>query len=199
MKALTAFICLTLTVLLFTATAGHTADYEKGAAAFHEGDYATALTEWTPLAEQGDARAQFLLGAMYNEGKGVPQDYKAAAGWYTLSAEQGMPIAQYNLGQMYQQGWGVSKNSEIAAKWFMHAAEQGVASAQAALGGLYFLGKGVQMHYVYAYMWLSIAAANGMENAGEYRDTVMRQMNPEQIAEAQEATLECVRKGFKGC
>lgn len=45
-----------------------------GLRAAQEGDFATALKEWTPLAEQGDAAAQFNLGLMYATGQGVPQD-----------------------------------------------------------------------------------------------------------------------------
>ena len=52
------------------------ADYQKGAAAFQSGDYATALREWTPLAEQGYATAQSNLGVMYVRGQGVPKDDK---------------------------------------------------------------------------------------------------------------------------
>ena len=56
---------LILPVLLLTLLVGtpaFSADYQKGAAAYQSGDYATALREWTPLAEQGDARAQFQIG-----------------------------------------------------------------------------------------------------------------------------------------
>ena len=49
------------------------ADFDKGLIAAQNGDFATALREWTPLAEQGDASAQFNLGVMYRNGKGVPQ------------------------------------------------------------------------------------------------------------------------------
>jgi hypothetical protein len=59
---------LILPVLLLTLVVGtpaFSADFQKGFAAFHSGDYATALREWTPLAEQGDADAQSNLGVMY--------------------------------------------------------------------------------------------------------------------------------------
>src|SRR4029078_5114409 len=48
-------------------------------------------------ASQGDAVAQFYLGVMYNEGRGVPQDYAEAAKWYKLADEQGDALAQDNL------------------------------------------------------------------------------------------------------
>ena len=70
-------------------TPASSADWEKGVAAYESGDFATAMREWEPLAEQGDATAQGNLGLMYDEGQGVPQDYKTAVKWYRLAAEQG--------------------------------------------------------------------------------------------------------------
>ena len=76
-------------------------DYDAGAAAYKRGDYAAALEEWRPLAEQGDVRAQFNLGAMYDHGMGVPPNYAEAARWYRKAAEQGDAGAQHNLSLMY--------------------------------------------------------------------------------------------------
>jgi len=86
MRNLTATLCLTLAVLLFSPTEGWSADFQRGYAAFQSGDYAIALREWTPLAKQGDADAQFNLGLMYANGDGVPRDYKTAVkfGTYLL-------------------------------------------------------------------------------------------------------------------
>lgn len=55
------------------------ANFAKGFAAYKSGDYETALGEWMPLAEQGNANAQYNLGQMYNKGEGVLQNYKTAA------------------------------------------------------------------------------------------------------------------------
>ena len=76
-------------VLLFSLLLGapsYSADFNKGLTAYNNGDYATALKEWTPLAEQGVAEAQYNLGVMYQEGAGVPQDYKEVL--HTLAAKQ---------------------------------------------------------------------------------------------------------------
>ena len=89
MRNLTATICLTLALLLGSAGISWSADFQKGVTAYESGDYATVLREWTPLAEQGNAVAQYNLGVMYDNGRGVPQDDKTAVKWYTLSAEQG--------------------------------------------------------------------------------------------------------------
>ena len=65
---------LTIAVLLGGAGMSWGADFQKGFTAHESGDYATALREWTPLAEQGHADAQYNLGLMYANGEGVPQD-----------------------------------------------------------------------------------------------------------------------------
>ena len=86
MKKILTTLCLTLTLLLGSIGNSESADFQKGVTAVQSGDFATALREWAPLAEQGDASAQFNLGKMYDEGDGVPQDYKTAVKWYKLSS-----------------------------------------------------------------------------------------------------------------
>jgi TPR repeat protein len=61
-------------------------DFQRGLEAYVRGDFATALREWRPLAEQGLADAQFNLGFMYRNGDGVPQDDTEAVRWYRLAA-----------------------------------------------------------------------------------------------------------------
>ena len=68
---------------------------------------------------------QSLVGAMYNGGQGVPQDYKTAVKWYRLSAKQGFASAQYNLGNKYREGQGVPQDYKTAVKWYKLSAKQG--------------------------------------------------------------------------
>ena len=75
-------------------------------------------------AEQGAARAQFILGNMYRQGEGVAQDDAEAVRWYRLAAEQGLARAQYSLGLMYTIGWGVPQDHAEAMRWLGLAAEQ---------------------------------------------------------------------------
>ena len=78
---------LAFAIILFTSAlisgASLAADFQKGWEAYENGDYATALKEWRPLAEQGSAQAQFHLGIMYNRGRGVPQDFEQAVYWWS--------------------------------------------------------------------------------------------------------------------
>ena len=69
-------------------------DFQKGYTAYLAGDNVTAIQEWTPLAEAGDALLQAILGDMYRKGQGVPQDYAEAVKWYRLAADQGDAGAQ---------------------------------------------------------------------------------------------------------
>jgi TPR repeat protein len=66
---------LSLTVFALLLTTLAHADFQTGKDAYDRGDYETAFKEWQPLADQGDARAQYRLGAIYHDGQGVPQDY----------------------------------------------------------------------------------------------------------------------------
>jgi len=102
--------------------------FEDGITAYKEGDYATARRLLRPLAEQGDARAQFSIGAMYTLGQGVPQDYAAAVSWYRKAAEQGEPSASLPSG-MYADGKGVPLDNVRAHMWFNLSGAQGNADA----------------------------------------------------------------------
>ena len=93
-------------------------DFQKGLAAYNAGDQATALQEWTPLAEAGDADAQFTIGVMHRYGRGVPQDYKDSLKWRRLAAEQKDKHAHSLLGTSYQYGYGVLPNNIIAHMWY---------------------------------------------------------------------------------
>ena len=163
---------------------------EDATAAYKRGDYATALRLLRPLAEQGDAGAQFNIGLMYKEGNGVPQDYDEAVRWLTRAGEQGFDVAQCNLGFMYGAGEGVPEDDAKAVSWLTRAAEQGFAICQNSLGAMYANGKGVPQDFVLAHLWFNLAAAQGHEEARKNRDNVAGRMTPDQIAEAQRMARE---------
>ncbi|MGC2046999.1 MAG: tetratricopeptide repeat protein [Gallionella sp.] len=105
------------------------ASYQEGINAYAQGNFAVALKKLQPLAEHGNANAQFNLGLMYREGKGVPQDVKEATAWLSKAAEQGHVEAQENLGLSYAKGLGVERDWVQADKWFSIAAASGKESA----------------------------------------------------------------------
>ena len=93
-------------------------DFQDATDAYERKDYETAYKLILPLAEQGDAQAQYNLGVMYDKGRGIPQDYKEAIKWYRLSAEQGFAKAQNNLALMYALGQGVPQDYLLAHMWW---------------------------------------------------------------------------------
>jgi len=96
-----------------------------GYQSYLKGDYSAAYEEWLPLAELGDAEAQYNLGVMYDEGAGLDRDLSTAAAWYRKAAEQGFVDAQTNLAMMHLQGQGVARDSAMAGSWLRKAADQG--------------------------------------------------------------------------
>ena len=119
-----------LVVLALLAPLYAGADVNKGFAAAGTGDFATAEKEWKKAAEQGNAVAQYNLGLMYDNGRGVLQDHKETVKWYTLAAEQGKARSQFNLGVMYYNGQGVIQDNVYAHIWLNIAASEGNETAK---------------------------------------------------------------------
>jgi TPR repeat protein len=171
------------------------ADYEAGEGAYRRGDFATALREWGPLAEQGYAVAQYNLGLLYSNGQGVPKDDAQARQWYEKAANQGHADAQVNLGRLYDYGRGVPQDYKMAVYWFRLSANQGNAMALTQLGLMYERGNGVTQDVVLAHKWYILGAANGDKLGTELRDALAKRMTPAQIFQAQQRAREWMPKG----
>lgn len=185
---------LTVCQLAQPAAAGQ---LEDGQAAYDKSDYVTALGIWRPLADQGNAAAQYNLGTMYLNGIGVPQDYAEAMKWYRLAADQGLAFAQNNLGIMYEQGLGVPKDYAEALKLFQNSADQGHAPGQYSLAGAYENGHGVEQNLVQALKWYILAAYTSPQVDTEFRgnaiiarEEVMAQLRADEVVEAQRLARE---------
>jgi len=88
------------------------------AGAYERNDFATAISIWRPLAAQGNAEAQTLLGAMYWSGGGVPRDHREAVRLYLSAAQKGYARAQNDIGFMYGFGEGTPPRDDVQAyKW----------------------------------------------------------------------------------
>lgn len=133
----------------------------QGMVAYYLGDYTTALREFRPLADHGNAQAQYYLGAMYHFGQGVAQDYAEALRWYRLAVAQGNADAQSNLGLMYTHGTGVAQNDGEAVKWLRLAVKQRHAEAHWILGNMYADGRGVRQNDEQAVRLYHFAAEQG--------------------------------------
>src|SRR5713226_6618463 len=150
-----------LVLLIVCLTMPAWADFKAGEDAYHRGDYATALREWQPLAEQGHAVAQYNLGLLYANGQGVTKDDAKARQWYEKAATQGHAEAQVNLGILLVYARGGPQDYKMAVYWLRLSANQGNDLAQRKLGLMYERGDGVPQDYVRAYMWYSLGTANG--------------------------------------
>ena len=162
---------------------------EDGYAAYRAMDFGTAAETWRPLAEKGDPTAQYLLGNLYADGKGVARDDAAAFKWFRLAADQGNAAAQYNVAASYAAGVGVARNDVEAAGWFRRAADQGMPVAQLNLGLMHAAGNGVAKDNVEALKWFEVAF-RGLPAGGPRMDVaramtdVSANMTEDEIIEA---------------
>jgi uncharacterized protein len=150
------------------------------------------------LGEQGNAKAQHNLGAMYLNGQGVKKDVEKALRWFTKAAEQGLVVAQHNLGTLFLQGADPLPPDHIeAAHWFTKAAMQGDPRSQYSLGALYFEGVGVEKNLEKAYIWISLSLQvvpeERQKEVRQVRDFVASQLSPEEIDHAQKSTIDIVK------
>ncbi|MBT5633763.1 MAG: sel1 repeat family protein, partial [Nitrospina sp.] len=159
-KKLTILVSCTFLILYSISTFMFHDDFHDGWVSYEKKDYDTAYKLWLPLAIQGNPRAQFFLGVMFDRGQGISQDYSEAAKWYQRAAEQdsarakshiyeiakkgssqalkilnddaklGVVEAQVILGKMYEEGHPFPQDYNEAAKWYQRSAEQDSARAK---------------------------------------------------------------------
>ena len=192
MKRALVFLILLLASPVLADSVGE--QFKRGNDAYNKGNYATALKEWRPLAEQGDAFAQDNLGLMYRKGQGVTQDDAEAVRWYRKAADQGDADAQSFLGVMYTNGEGVTQDYQAALGWYCKAIKQGHSGAMGNLGFMYENGYGVVQDYAQAHKWFNLAAARGKgedrERNVKNRDIATKKMTTAAINEAQRLARE---------
>lgn len=162
------------------------ASQAEGLQAYERGQFANALQFLMPLANEGDAVAQYHLGLMYEDGKGVRADPAQARRWYERAAQVGHGDAQFRLGRLHADGKGVPADGVKASRWYLMAAGQGHLDAQYSLGTMFKLGRGVPADLVQAYLWFDRAAEQGSGNARVQRDFLSEQLTAEQLEEARQ-------------
>ena len=190
-----------LLAVLMTLSSPLAADgFDKGLAAYEAGDCKTALKEWKPLANKGNAAAQYYFGVMYMNGICLTQDEKDAIKFYTLAANNGYAEAQNNLAERYQQGWSVIQDYAQSLMYRKMAAAQGHEYAQYSLALDYYYGEhGVIQNYILAHQWSNIAAANGHDYAVTFRKNVEKKMTQADISKAQAKARKCMSSDYKNC
>ena len=153
-------------LLIATATPLSAQSVRAGIEAWQQADYSGAVAIWRPLAEKGDADAQFNLGQAYRLGRGVPTNLSAAKTWFERAAAQGHVDAQTTLGLLlFQNG-----DQAGGLNWLKKAAEQGEPRALLVYGTALVNGDTVTQDRVLGYAYVSRAAAQGLEPAKETLD-----------------------------
>lgn len=147
-------------LLACTGVAPARADFEAGAFAYQRGNLAAAAKELKPLAENGDAFAQYLLGAALANAKPPLLDLAAAETWLGKAAAQGNVAAMRDLGQvnLFQKK---PADRAAAEKWLLAAGNRGDAQSQHLLGVMYLDAEGSDRKPAEAYKWLLLAAQRG--------------------------------------
>ncbi len=171
-------VCVSTTLLCAGLSAG--ADLASARQAYEKKDYDSAFRELKPLAEQGNADAQLILGKMYMKGDGVLKDPDQAMKWFKASGAQGNADAQFFVGSMY-----LMPRKDIAegVKWLRVSAEQGNQDAQLLLGKAYMEGtRELPRDLVQAEMWLLLAAKDNLPFYEAELAAAERRMRPDEVA-----------------
>lgn len=134
---------------------------KAGIDAWQRADYSGAVAIWRPLAEKGDADAEFNLGQAYRLGRGAPTNLAAAKTWFERAANQGHVDAETTLGLLlFQNG-----DQPEGLNWLKKAAQQGEPRALLVYGTALVNGDSVTQDPVLGYAYVSRAAAQGLEPA----------------------------------
>ncbi|WP_041320741.1 tetratricopeptide repeat protein [Hyphomicrobium denitrificans] len=116
-------------------------------------------------AANGDASAEFEVGARLAEGKGTPQNFKEAAKWYQRAADHGLVQAQYRLGTFYERGLGMKADRALAETWYKRAADKGNVKAMHNLAVLSANQTDQSPDYTTAAQWFEQAAQRGLADS----------------------------------
>src|SRR5215471_13157768 len=140
---------------------GDDAAYE----AFDQGKYLTALDLAQKAAEKGDPQAHTLVGRIYAEGVGVPQNLTLAARWFARAAELGDVEGTFAYGVMLAKGQGVPKDLEAAGRMSEAAAARRHPLANYNLARLFLSGQGKPENPYRAFGHMLFAAESGVAAA----------------------------------
>lgn len=137
-------------------------DLSDGLEAYQLKKYDLARALLNPLAEQGEAEAQFHMGLLYQNGLGVNKSDEITFTYFRKAALQSHLVAQLSLGMMYKaEGGYLPQNYELAFYWIQQAAKKGLMEAKFRLGFMYANGQGVSKNEAEAIRWYTLAAIHG--------------------------------------
>lgn len=159
--------------------------------AFRSGYDQTALALLTPLAKDGNAKAQYWLADIYSDDdpNSKPDRAKEQA-LLEKSAGQGFVPAERRLGELYLRGTATFQDFGKAQLWLHKAAVAGDATAQEELGHIFGLGLGVAPDQSQAYAWYENSALHGDGLAERLRDDLVKRMSSSEIDKGEQAARE---------
>jgi cell division septation protein DedD len=168
------FLLCAAAFLSFTAPAA-AQDVQSGITAWQAGDYAAAVQQWRPLADAGNADAQFNLAQAYRLGRGVAQNLNLAEQWFERAARQRHEQAGASLGLLlFQNG-----RAREAMPWLQAAAGRGDPRAQYVFGTALFNGDVVRRDLPRAYALMRAAASQGFPQAQQQLGEMESQLSAE--------------------
>jgi uncharacterized protein len=170
MRAFVFLVCLCVSFAAPGARAdglvpGDQAKFDRAAAAFDAGDYASAFKAFSKLAKHGDLAAMRNVALMERKGLGTDKDPEAAQDLYRYVANAGLPTAQYDLAQMLLHGEAGDPDPKNAARWFAAAAAANHPLAQYELGKMFEEGVAVDKDLAKAQALYEAASARGVWDA----------------------------------
>lgn len=178
--------CLILSLGLWLVCLSRSAEPQPNLAAskvaYEHKDYPAAFKQLTPLAEQGIAEAQVLLGIMNLKGQGTTRDVQQALKWFRAAADRGNAEGQFYVGSMNLMGAGIDHNTPEGMKWLRLSAHNGSSDAQVLLGFVYLQGAdGIPSDLVQADVWFQLAAQGGDPLAPKQVVALEKRMTAAQI------------------
>lgn len=157
--------CL-VTLAVFVLSNVYAESLERAVEAFDFEEYDNAAVWLQPWAIQGEVEAQYRLGILYQEGRGVSPNVEQALKWFRLAAEQDHRGAKRRLKKLLRgQSSGPAEAESVATRWYKDLAEEGDTNAQYQLGVMYEVGWGVPVDGVRAAHWYELAAQDGHSKA----------------------------------
>lgn len=149
------------------------------------------------LADQGNVKAMYDVGKLYERGRGVVKDMVKASDYFKKSASSGNPSAQARLGILYFEGRGVKQNYKKALSLLNSAANKNIPSAQFQLANMYELGTGVSQNLSTAIAWykkadqygyyLAKAKVTRLQKVLATGGSVKRKSTPQAVTKAKKA------------
>ena len=185
------FALLAAAAIAATPVLAQDTSVRAGVEAWQAGNYEEAVRQWRPLADRGDADAQYNLGQAYKLGRGVPLNSTLAEQWYERAARQGHEQAGANLGLiLFQNG-----RRRDAMPYIERAAAGGDPRAQYVLGTALFNGDVVARDLPRAYALMSRAAAEGLPPAVQQLQAMIQHLSPEDRARGEQLAAQMARGG----